>query len=51
MTPRKENPFGHSHIASALLFVLFLIALAVLLNGVGWCVDGVCEVGTDLVLP
>lgn len=33
-----------------LLFVLFLIAFAVFLKGMGWCVGGVCEIGMDQVL-
>ncbi len=33
-----------------LLFVLFLIAFAAFLKGMGWCVGGVCEFGMDTVL-
>lgn len=34
-----------------ILFVLFLILLAIVLMGMGWCIGGVCEVGTDMLLP
>lgn len=35
----------------ALLFILFLVVLAIVLKGMGWCIGGVCEVGTDMLLP
>lgn len=31
------------------LFVLFLMLLALVLNRLGWCIGGVCEVGADMV--
>lgn len=33
-----------------LLFILFLILLAVILNRLGWCFGGMCDVGTDLLI-
>ena len=36
--------------ARLILFVLFLIFLALVLNGMGWCIGGVCDVGTDYLL-
>ena len=30
------------------LFVLFLIFLAIVLKAMGWCVGGVCDVGLDV---
>lgn len=34
-----------------ILFVLFLLMLAVVMKGMGWCIGGVCEVGADMILP
>lgn len=36
--------------ARLLLFVLFLIFLAIVLKGMGWCIGGMCEVGADYLL-
>ncbi len=33
-----------------LLFVIFLIFLALVLKGMSWCIGGVCDVGTDMLL-
>lgn len=33
-----------------ILFVLFLMLLAAVLKGMGWCIGGVCDIGTDLLL-
>lgn len=30
--------------------LIFLILLALVLKGMGWCIGGVCEVGTDMLL-
>ena len=30
--------------------IFLLILLALVLNGMGWCIGGVCEVGTDMLL-
>ena len=32
------------------LFVLFLIFLAIVLKAMGWCGGGVCDVGLDALL-
>ncbi len=42
---RKKNGW-----AQIVLFIIFLILLALVLNGMGWCIGGVCEVGTDMLL-
>lgn len=42
---RKKNGW-----AQIFLFIIFLILLALVLNGMGWCIGGVCEVGTDMLL-
>lgn len=42
---RKKNGWGQ-----IFLFIIFLILLALVLNGMGWCIGGVCEVGTDMLL-
>lgn len=47
MTTRNANvnhPWGR-----LILFVLFLIVLALVLKGMGWCIGGVCDVGTNLI--
>ena len=49
MTGRHEHPPGER--GRALLFILFLLVLAIVLKGMGWCIGGVCEVGTDMLLP
>ena len=36
--------------AQIFLFIICLILLALVLNGMGWCIGGVCEVGTDMLL-
>ena len=36
--------------ARLFLFVLFLVLLAMVLKGMGWCIGGVCDVGVDLLL-
>lgn len=41
---RKKNGW-----AQIFLFIIFLILLALVLNGMGWCIGGVCEVGTDML--
>ncbi|MFR6359837.1 MAG: hypothetical protein ACLUNV_09625 [Sutterella wadsworthensis] len=41
---RKKNGWGQ-----IFLFIIFLILLALVLNGMGWCIGGVCEVGTDML--
>ena len=47
MTGRHEHQPGER----ALLFILFLLVLASVVKGMGWCIGGVCEVGTDMLLP
>ena len=42
---RKKNGWGQ-----IFLFIIFLILLALVLNGMGGCIGGVCEVGTDMLL-
>ncbi|EHY30866.1 hypothetical protein [Sutterella parvirubra] len=34
-----------------ILFVLFLLMLVLVMKGMTWCIGGVCDVGTDLILP
>ncbi len=34
-----------------ILFILFLALLGAVLKGMGWCIGGVCDAGTDLILP
>ena len=33
------------------LFVLFLAMLVLVLQGMGWCIGGVCDVGSEMILP
>lgn len=33
-----------------LVFVVFLMALAAFLFATGWCVGGVCKIGTEYIL-
>lgn len=42
---KKKNGLGQ-----IILFIVFLILLALVLNGMGWCIGGVCDVGTELLL-
>ncbi len=41
----KKNGWGQ-----IILFIVFLILLALVLNGMGWCIGGVCDVGTEMLL-
>lgn len=34
-----------------ILFVLFLLMFVLVMKGMTWCIGGVCDVGTDLILP
>lgn len=49
MSTRKQSK--RTQFLSVVTFVLFLIALAVVLKGFGWCIGGVCDVGADILLP
>ena len=53
MTTNATNTGGHGPRpwGTLILFVLFLVLLAVVLMGMGWCIGGVCEVGTNMLLP
>lgn len=42
---KKKNGWGQ-----IILFIVFLILLALVLNGMGWCIGGVCDVGTEMLL-
>ena len=42
---KKKNGWGQ-----LILFIVFLILLALVLNGRGWCIGGVCDVGTEMLL-
>ena len=50
MTTLKKNG-PHREWGRLVLFVHFLIILAAVLKGMGWCIGGVCEIGTDMLLP
>lgn len=47
----KPNDSGHEKWSRLILFVLFLMMLALVLKGMGWCIGGVCDVGTEMILP
>lgn len=51
MTTMKKNDGPHREWGRLILFILFLILLAAVLKGMGWCIGGVCEIGTDMILP
>ena len=42
---KKKNGWGQ-----IILFIVFLILLALVLNGMGWCIGGVCDVCTEMLL-
>ena len=48
---KKEQQHPHHEWGRLILFVLFLMVLAAVLKGMGWCIGGVCELGTDMLLP
>lgn len=48
-TANKRNQNEGRPWIRLLLFVLFLILLALILNRLGWCIGGVCEVGADMM--
>ena len=46
----RTNGHGMYPWGRLVLFVLFLIFLAIVLKAMGWCVGGVCDVGLDALL-
>ena len=46
----RTNGHGMYPWGRLVLFVLFLIFLAIVLKAMGWCVVGVCDVGLDALL-
>lgn len=46
----RTNGHGMYPWGRQVLFVLFLIFLAIVLKAMGWCVGGVCDVGLDALL-
>ena len=50
MTETKVSGRKPRRWVQILLFVFFLLLLAAVLKGMGWCVGGVCDVGLDMFL-
>lgn len=49
MTEHTESHGGYPW-ARLILFVLFLCFLALVLKGMGWCIGGMCDAGTEMLL-
>lgn len=45
----RVNGHGMYPWSRLVLFILFLIFLAIVLKAMGWCIGGMCEAGADLL--